>query len=205
MIIPTIGAHDLLAQCRAGIPPGVQVVIADEQQPFAENCNLGAEYSSGELLVFLNDDTLPQPGWVDALTDPFADERIGITGARLTYPDGRIQHAGIHFVREYGVLTAYNTLQDLPSRYVEAVTGACLAIRRELFEDLGGFDTGYRNGYEDVDLCLRARAEGWRVWYCADADVIHYESASGAARWSHVRENVQRLQEKWPVGNHFGI
>lgn len=203
MVIPTIYARpELLNKARdAVLATGAQLIIADDDVPFAENCNTGAEYASGDVLVFLNDDTEPQPGWLDALFAEFDDPRVGVAGCRLVYPDGRIQHAGVGLRRAGGLLEAYNILDDLPSRDVEAVTGACLAIRREAFEDLGGFDVRYVNGYEDVDLCLRARADGWRIRYTDQATVIHHESQSGAARWSHVRENVQRLQEQH--GHHY--
>ena len=67
-----------------------------------------------------------------------------------------------------------------------------------MFADLGGFDEGFVNGYEDVDLCLEVRARNWQVWYERDAVVCHLESQSGPARWTHVRQNVERLNEKWP-------
>ena len=146
--------------------------------------------------MFLNDDTIPQAGWLEALCAPFTDPQVGITGGKLTYPDGRIQHAGVYLDRPDGILTAHNVLTDEPSRPVEAVTGACLAIRRDTWDELDGFDTGFRNGYEDIDLCLRARDAGWQVWYTADAHVVHHESQSGPARWTHVRQNVIRLQER---------
>lgn len=197
IVIPTLHANpELLSRCRAALGD-TKTIIADDPVSFAHNCNTGAKYVSGDVIVFLNDDTLPQPGWLDALLSAFDHFEVGIAGARLVYPDGRIQHAGVYLDWPGGVLTAHNELRDLPSRSVEAVTGACLAIRKTLFEDLGGFDAGFVNGYEDVDLCLRARADGWSIRYVAEATVIHYESQSGAARWSHVRENIQRLQEKW--------
>jgi GT2 family glycosyltransferase len=197
IIIPTLNRGDLLANCLANIEDGPEVIVVDEGLPFAEHCNLGAEKSSGEFLVFLNDDTEPHPGWLDKLVWAFQDARVGIVGAKLVYPDGSIQHSGVFLDRPGGVLTAHNRLTDAPSRYVQAVTGACMAVRRSMFEDVGGFDTGYVNGYEDVDLCLTAAREGWRVWYERDAVVTHLESQSGAARWTHVKHNVDRLQRKW--------
>src|SRR5262245_29729351 len=109
VIIPTIGAHELIKDARAGVPDGVQVVIADDPVPFGTNCNNGATDALGNILIFLNDDTVPQCGWLDPILDAFGDERVGIVGCRLTYPDGRIQHAGVHLKTESGILTAYNT------------------------------------------------------------------------------------------------
>lgn len=182
--------------------PGAEVIVVAEGLSFAEHCNRGFDRATGEIVVFLNDDTLPHPGWLEALTRPFLDLRVGITGAKLVYSDGRIQHAGVYFDSPGGVLTAHNMLLDAQSRYVEAVTGACMAVRRQTFYDLKGFDTGFVNGYEDVDLCLRARAEGWRIWYERDAVVTHHESQSGPARWAHVGHNIRRLQEKWHGDHH---
>jgi GT2 family glycosyltransferase len=83
------------------------------------------------------------------------------------------------------------------SEQVDAVTGACLAIRRTDFEMLGGFDECYWNGYEDVDLCLTARAYGGTVVYEPASVVIHHESQSGPERWTGVAANVARLRDKW--------
>lgn len=201
IVIPTIHARDdLLNDCLWAIQQtsDAQACVVSGGS-FAENCNRGAE-EPGDPIVFLNDDTVPQQGWLDALLAPFADPRVGITGARLTYPDGRIQHAGVYFTRPGGVLTANNVLTDEPSRFVPAVTGACMAIRRDAWS---GFDTQFVNGYEDIDLCLRAAADGWRIWYAADSHVVHHESQSGPARWTHVRQNIQRLQEQH--GDHLSV
>lgn len=198
IIVPTIFARpDLLAQCLASV--GSAVVVSGGT--FAENCNRGAEVDS-DFYVFLNDDTVVPEGWLDHLLAPFSDPQVGIVGCRLTYPDGRIQHAGVYLDNPGGVLTAYNRTEDSPSRVVEAVTGACMAVRASCFWDLDGFDESFVNGYEDVDLCLRAHAAGWTVRYTDQVTVVHHESQSGPARWTHVRENVQRLQEKWRVGDY---
>jgi GT2 family glycosyltransferase len=132
----------------------------------------------------------------------FEDPGVGIVGCKLVDPNGDLQHTGIYFGLADGIVTAYNRLEEAPSGEVVAVTGACLMVRSDLFRELGGFDEGFRNGYEDVDLCLRARAKGWKVWYCADSVVMHHESQSGPARWTWVRENMQRLQDKWHRGDY---
>lgn len=194
IVIPTLNRDDLLAGCLERLD-GENVQVVGFGWPFAEHCNYGATFP-GDPIVFLNDDTLPEAGWLDALQEPFADPQVGITGCRLTYPDGRIQHAGVYLDCPGGILTAHNVTTDEPSREVEAVTGACLAVRRACWDELAGFDTGFVNGYEDVDLCLRARAAGWRVWYTNRGSVVHLESQSGPARWTHVTPNVRRLQDK---------
>lgn len=201
IIIPTIGARpDLLDVClkqlRATCPEAI--VTVESGGTFAENCNAAASRSTADLLVFLNDDTEPQPGWLQALCQPFIDDdTVAITGARLTYPDGTLQHAGVYLMDHDGTIHGHNHQTERPSGPVDAVTGACLAIPRCLFDDLERFDAGYRNGNEDLDLCLKAQLHGWTVWYAANSNVIHHESQSGPARWTHVNENVQRFQDKW--------
>ena len=199
VIIPTITADEpMLERCIAQVKATTNrdaEIIVPQGGTFAANCNFGANEASGNVVVFLNDDTLPQPGWLEPLVAALDDAVIA--GSRLIYPDGTIQHAGVYLTNDDGILTAHNELMDRPSRLVDAVTGACMAMTKANFDMFGGFDTAYRNGYEDVDLCLRVRSEGYPIAYCADSTVIHYESRSGAPRWSHVQENIQLLQDRW--------
>lgn len=212
VIVPMFDRWDMTAQClaalnRCGDP--IELVLVDNgstdetagqrvqvrndrNRGFAVACNQGAAYASGDVLVFLNNDTEPQPGWLAPLVAGL--DRAEVAGARLTYPDGTVQHCGVDvdFTREPGA-EAWGLTDDGPSRLVPAVTGACLAIERSTFWHLGGFDDGFWNGYEDVDLCLRAG----RCWYAAESHVIHHESQSGPERWTKVRENVYRLRAKW--------
>lgn len=162
---------------------------------YATGCNQGALMSHGDIVVFLNNDTEPRQGWLEALLTPFEDPSVGITGATLRYPDGRIQAAGISvdFSRPWGQ-EAVNA--DEQPGDVDAVTGACLAIRRDLWAAVGGFDTSFWNGYEDVDLNLRVKTLGRRV-VLTEADVMHHESAGGPERWTRVAENIERLRRKW--------
>jgi len=203
IVIPTLDpSSEMVAQCReaiTGFYDGRTVVWQHDEhrEGFAVTCNRGAkEATDADVLVFLNDDTIPQTGWLDALVAPLSNPEVGICGARLTYPDGSLQHTGVLF-RRTPLLEAYNRTTEADSGPVPAVTGACLAIRREDFDTLGGFDEAFRNGYEDVDLCLRA----WtglrlRSWYCADSNVVHLESQS-PGRFDHVAHNVDLLQRRW--------
>jgi GT2 family glycosyltransferase len=176
--------------------------IVDVRNPinrgFAVACNQGAEHASGDVLVFLNNDTQPTPGWLEHLLYAVGSGAM-IAGPLLVYPTGETQSAGIgiDFAEPPG-REAVNRQGDHPrSEQVDAVTGACLAIRRTDFEMLGGFDEGYWNGYEDVDLCLTARAAGGTVVYEPASVVIHHESQSGPERWTGVAANVARLRDKW--------
>ena len=150
---------------------------------FSQMNNLGAEAADGDILVFLNDDVEPLvSSWLALLAAQAQRPEVGIVGAKLVYPSGSIQHAGIvigisdgcgHPGRgTYG--PPYWNWLDL-TRDVSAVTGACLAIRREVFRQLGGFDELFPVNYNDTDLCLRARRAGYRVVLEPAALLRHYE------------------------------
>lgn len=167
---------------------------------FAVACNQGAMIAKADRFVFLNNDTEVTDGWLEPLIE--AVDADAIAGARLLYPSGELQHSGIRIIRDRNRLVyAENLKHEHPSGPVDGVTGACLAINRETFARCGGFDPGYWNGYEDVDLCLTARSLGVSVRYVAESTVVHYESVSGPERWSKVRENIHRLQQRW--GDQF--
>lgn len=170
---------------------------SEENLGFAKGANRGAEEADSELLLFLNNDATLAENW-RVMLEPFSDDRVGIVGCRIVYPDGRLQHAGVRlFYDGHGILTAQNINVEQPAGEVMAVTGACMAVRRECFDELGGFDEGFKNGYEDVDLCLRAKKAGWKVWYTPDTTTTHIEAASGPERWKHVQHNIERLHKRW--------
>ena len=201
VVIPTLDPESEM--CVAAVDavtataPDAFVIVEHDQlrAGFAETCNAGAARTTADILVFLNDDTVVQTGWLDCLVG--ATESAAIAGSALFYPDGQIQHSGVFLRRDVqGRLEAYNRRTASPSGPVPAVTGACLAIRRDVWDDLGGFDESYRNGYEDVDLCLRARQDGHEVAFAAESQVVHFESRS-EGRFDHAAENIALLQERW--------
>lgn len=217
VVIPHYGDRALTDACLAALDKNtdeeVELVLVDNgtgetfdvdieihnprNQGFAVACNQGAKAATGDVVVFLNNDTVPHPGWLTPLVSALQDETVGAAGSLLRYPDYRVQHAGVRLAWEAGTLTAYNILEDGARRNVEAVTGACMAVDRSKFLSIGGFDEQYWNGYEDVDLCLTMRHMGWNVVYQPGSVVTHHESASGPERWTRARENVRRLQIKW--------
>jgi len=184
----------------------VAVLRNEENVGFARANNQGAAVAQGEYLLFLNNDTVPHPRWLQAMVElADSDSKIGIVGSKLLYPDtGTIQHAGIELINGVPDHVLRGAPADDPRvcevRDLDMVTGACLMIRRELFVELGGFDTAYLNGVEDVDLCLQVRARGYRVVYCPDAVVDHHEGTS-EGRFEHVRENLAHFVGKWQ--GHF--
>jgi GT2 family glycosyltransferase len=206
IVIPTIHARpDLLKRC---MDECYRTMRADDQLlvldggTFAENCNGGASLAATDILIFLNDDTKPdQDDWIDRLLDPFQWPTVGIVGARLIYPNGALQHTGVYLENDATGIVARNRTWDSPSGPVDAVTGAVFAIRASIFRELNGFDTAFRNGYEDIDLCLRARQAGHTIWYQAECTVIHHEHQSGPARWQWVNENIVELQSRYVLAS----
>lgn len=168
---------------------------------FARACNQGAMLADGDILVFLNNDTEVQPGWLEALVDELdRHEETGLAGARLLYPDGTIQHAGVAIGRD---LVPYHIHRGLPAsapivmerRPFPILTGACLAARRKDFLALGMFDEGFINGHEDIDLCFRYRQQGKQCVYRPDCVVVHHESVS-PGRFNARLHNLQRTFAK---------
>jgi GT2 family glycosyltransferase len=168
-----------------------------ENLGFSRACNMGAKVSSGDIIIFLNNDTIISNDFVTPILNVFAHDDAGIVGSKLFYENGDIQHAGIDFEIRDGNLEGRNIHEDMPFGEVAAVTGACLAIKRDLFFSLNGFDEAYWVGNEDSDLCFRAREAGERVVYQPLSVLTHLESCSGSARWVAVTENVRILTERW--------
>lgn len=165
---------------------------------FIGSCNAGAANAHGEFLVFLNNDTVVQPGWLDALLQTFASHPdTGLAGSKLVYPDGRLQEAG-GIVFADGSAANYGRNGDPADprynfvREVDYCSGAALAIRRSLFRELGGFDSHYSPAYyEDTDLAMRVREHGPKVRYQPASVVVHFEGASSG---TDVRQGIKAYQ-----------
>jgi len=194
------GSTDETARIPAAYPR-VRAIRCERNLGFARANNIAAEAARGELLVLLNNDTEVLPGWDRALREELDSEGTGICGLRLLYPDGTIQHAGVVFGRD-GL--PWHIHRGLPAeapevmyrRELNAVTGACLSIRRSLYRRLGGLNENFVNCYEDIDLCLRIRREGYRVVYRPDGAVIHHEGKT-AGRGEGVDHSWLVLNENW--------
>jgi GT2 family glycosyltransferase len=187
----------------------IKVVRNEKNLGFVSSCNHGARAASGDILVFLNDDTLPQHGWLPPMLQLFHDrEDAGAVGGRLIYPDGSLQEAGnVIFSNGTGANFGRNDHVDAPLykyvREVDYCSGALLATPRELFIELGGFDERYRPAYyEDTDYCFTLRDHGKRVYYQPETVVVHVEGATsgtdetaGIKRYQSV--NRSKFVEKW--------
>jgi len=169
---------------------------------YAGACNEGAATAKGEALLFLNNDTEPRQGWLRALGG-YAERHpaAAVVGAKLLYLTGAVQHAGV-VIGQDGY--PHNLYAGLPaehpavnnSRRLQAVTGACMLVTRGAFEAADGFDTGFANSLEDVDLCLRIGAAGGEVHYCHEAVVTHLESAS-RGREDRFAKSVDLYRRRW--------
>jgi GT2 family glycosyltransferase len=159
--------------------PQVRLVSNPENSGFGGGNNTGARYAQGQYLAFLNPDTVVEPGWLEALISALeADPTAGLATSKilLLSDPGRINTcgndmhiSGLTLCRGMGLpSTAYHTLEE-----VGAVSGAAFAVRRKLFESLGGFDPGFFLYMEDTDLSLRARLAGFRCLFVPDSVVYH--------------------------------
>jgi len=186
---------------------GIEVIAGDENVGFAANVNRGLRASRPEWdVVVLNSDMEARPGWLACLQYATSrGEDIGIVGAKLLYPDGRIQFAGT--VRNLGAPEWFDHRyrfkpQDWgPAALASpalAVTGACMYVRRELIESIGLLDERYPMAYEDVDWCLRAWQAGFRVLYFPAASLYHLESVTRGTDVGERERISQRLfWQRW--------
>jgi GT2 family glycosyltransferase len=185
--------------------PGVTVLRDDRPFNWAALNNTAASQARADVLLFLNNDVaVPAEGWLEALVRQCRRPEVGVVGARLLYPGGSVQHAGI--VLGLGG-AAGHVLVGLPGdeagylgmavrcREVSAVTGACLMTRRQVFEELGGFDESLGLDLNDVDFCLRAGKLGYRVLYEPVAKLVHHESPSRGTSGS--APDIRRFVERW--------
>lgn len=173
--------------------PRFQVVQYTEPFNFSKACNFGAQHATdSDLLLFLNNDIEVLDGtWLARMAQWYERPGVGIVGAKLMFPDGLVQHGGVYIG---GGGLAAHLFGGLPENLITyfgndgwyrnclAVTGACLMIGRQVFDEVGGFDEAYQLNYSDVALCLRAHEAGYRILYTPHARLIHYESVTHKRR-----------------------
>jgi len=171
--------------------PEVKLVRAPRNLGFAGGNNLGIVNAEGDVVLLLNDDTDPEPSWLAPLAEAFdADARLGVVGCQLLYPQsGKVQHLGGR-VHANG-LTDHDGWGEDPTdgnAVVEAadyVTGAAMAIRRDVIRSIGMLDPGFWPIYfEETDFCARARRRGWKLAVVTGSRVVHHESQSQDGRMS---------------------
>jgi GT2 family glycosyltransferase len=196
--------HDCLRRVR-----GVRLIRNERNLGFVRSCNLGAAEARGGHLVMLNNDTEVSAGWLEALLGTFTQRPdAGLVGAKLVYPDGKLQEAG-------GILWAdgsawnYGRGQDASRpefnylRETDYCSGACIMVPAAFWRELGGFDDHFAPAYcEDSDLAMRVRAAGRKVYFQPGAVIVHLEGQShgtdvGSGLKQHQAINTRKLFERW--------
>lgn len=194
--------------------PRVQVVEYKGDFNYSKINNFGVQYAKGEYLLLLNNDTeVITPDWMEELLMYAMRKDVGVVGAKLYYPDKTIQHAGI--VIGLGAhRTAGHTHYRIPeanvgymgrlcyAQDVTAVTGACMMVSKELYEELGGLDESFTVALNDVDFCLRVREKGFLNIFTPFAELYHYESKSRGSdkkdeRALRYQQESDRFRVKW--------
>ena len=217
VIVADDASEDLTRSIGARIH-NIRVVRAERNQGFIRNCNAAAASARGRYLLLLNNDTNVQPDWLPPLLALLENEpQVAVAGPKLLFPDGRLQEAG-GIVWQDGSAWNFGFGQN-PDRaeynYVhdtDYVSGACLLIRRAVWEQLSGFDEDYCPAYyEDTDLAFRVRAAGWRVVYQPASEVVHFlgvtngtDARTGIKQYQVV--NQSRFRQRWQQEldkNHF--
>jgi len=175
--------------------------------------NYAVSFAQGKLLLFLNSDTeAMSPGWLEEMVSHLQFEENGVVGAKLYYPSGKIQHAGVtlglgdvsgHPYKLFdGQMSGWNGRLKLVQD-VSAVTGACLLIKRELFDRVGGFDEELAVAFNDIDLCLKVRELGKLVVWTPWAELIHYESITrgpddNPEKLKTLARETKHFKDRWP-------
>lgn len=181
---------------------------------YARANNLGAAQSSAAVLCLLNDDVSPkEPGWLRVMVGHLQDARVAAVGAKLLYPDNSVQHGGVllgvggvadHACRFWPHDAPGMLHRAVLDQELSCVTGACLVLRRSVFDALGGFDEQFATGYNDVDLCLRLREAGHRIIWSAQAVLYHHETISLGSHFSADQAVLERAQADLVWRRHAG-
>ena len=176
-----------------------RIMRFDYPRSFSSACNVIRNCKEGTDLLFLNNDVFLHPQAISQYFKISKKLNLGICGSRLIYTDGTIQHCGIRF--DEGQRGPYHEFHKTKSilvprqiKYYQAVTGACLFIKKELFDDMNGFDENYPFGYEDVDLCLRARERCVKISCIQEYDSLHFGSLSNQRHDRHLESKYYFLK-----------
>ena len=173
---------------------------------FSRKINEGVAAAAGDHVVFFNDDLEVVDGeWLGAMLEYSQDPAVGAVGAKLLYPDGRLQHVGMilgvngvaaHAYHQHpGAIHGYMG-QTIGPRNFSAVTAACLMTRRAVFDEAGGFDEAFPVDFNDVDFCLKVRRAGYRIVWTPYARLLHHESASFGPR-AQDPAGIAEMRRRW--------
>lgn len=200
------GVQQTTQQALAGTRHRVLIHRSPGPFNFSRKINEGVAAAAGEQILLFNDDLEVINGeWLAAMLEYSQDPAIGAVGPKLLYPDGRLQHVGMilgvngvaahAYHQQPGTLAGYFGSIIGPRNY-SAVTGACLLTRRQVFNEVGGFDETFPIDFNDVDYCLRVRRAGYRIVYTPYARLCHHESASFGARQQDP-EAIAEMRRRW--------
>lgn len=174
--------------------------LKTESFNFSQSCNFGINHTQNEFVTIVNDDIIPKnPQWLANMMGHMQDAKVGAVGAKLYYPNGQIQHAGIimgaaNLCEHAGRFQRSNRISLIYDHDVSAVTGACMLIRRSAYTQIQGFDENYEIAYNDIDFCLRLRKANYHVIQCQQAELIHYESLSLGNHYTGKRAGKERQE-----------
>ena len=189
----------------------VKILTYTENFNFSKINNFAVEHSTGDLLLFLNDDTkVLDPFWLDEIVSICLQKDVGAVGPKLIFPDGGIQHAGMLFLKTgagFHPAMRQNKNSDVYHNTINvmkdcsAVTGACLLTTKKIFKQVGGFDNQFDIYYGDSDLCLKIQDAGYRIVYTPFTELLH-EGSTSISYWHFGAlffdvENHQTFIKKW--------
>jgi len=211
------GNHHIIVADNASNPPcqkslmkpsGIELLRFDRPARFARANNAAAALQPSDFYLLLNNDViLAEEALACMLRLLVETPSAGICGSRLLFPDGSLQHCGVVFGP--GDVGPYHVSRKKPAHQAsrmnqefQAVTGACLLVRKQVWDELGGLDESYPFGLEDIDFCLRARQRGWRVFCCGETDSLHFE-ASTPGRVALDIPSRKLFMERW--NGHYTI
>lgn len=208
IIIANDCSNDLTTRIEE-IISGITVITNEKNLRFLLNCNNAAQYANGKYILFLNNDTQVQKNWLNPLIELIQrDEKIGMVGSKLVYPDGRLQEAGGILWNDgsawnYGHLADANDPEYNYVKEADYISGAAVMIKKNLWEEIGGFDERFIPAYcEDSDLAFEVRKRGYKVMYQPLSVVVHFEGISNGTDTSSGQKqyqvvNSQKFFEKW--------
>lgn len=176
------------------------VWLKTTQFNFSASCNFGIRYAKHQFIGVVNDDISPKtPYWLAFMMGHMQDQNVGAVGAKLYYPNGQIQHAGIlmgaaNLCEHIGRFKHSKRFTLTYDHEVSAVTAACMLIRRKAYIQVQGFDENYEIAYNDVDFCLKLRQVNFQIIQCQQAELIHYESLSLGNHYTGTRAGKERQE-----------
>ncbi len=201
--------HDIFAR----LDKKIKVLRDDSPFNYSALHNRAVSSCAGSILLLLNDDTkIIQDDWLDVMVATLLNEGVGAVGAKLLYPDETVQHAGVILGPE-GLAAhvgksksrsdrGYFDRSALTSEF-QACTAACLAVRKETWDDVGGFDERFAVAFNDIDFCLRVRESGSSVLFTPYAELIHHESVTRGidtddGKFERFVEEIREMRVRWP-------